>query len=78
MNERLILFKNEIEFEELTQANKEKLINDHICHDRFKSYDLRKDILLKFILPIIKKEINYLNKVTILKDVKKKEFVGDI
>ena len=26
MNERLILFKNEPEFEELTQTNKEKLI----------------------------------------------------
>ena len=71
MNERLIPFKSETEFEELTQANKEKLINDHVCHERVKSYDLRKDILLKFILPLIKKEINYLNKVTILKDVNK-------
>ena len=71
MNERLILFKNETEFEELTQTNKEKLINDHICNKGVKSYDLRKDILLKFILPLIKKEINYLNKVTILKDVNK-------
>ena len=71
MNERLIPFKNETEFEELTWANKEKLINDHICNERVKSYDLRIDILLKFILNLIKKEISYLNKVTILKDVNK-------
>ena len=51
MNERLIPFKHETEFEELTQDNKEKLINDHICNEGVKSYDLRKDILLKFILP---------------------------
>ena len=67
MNERLIPFKSETEFEELTQASKEKLI----CNERVKSYDLRKDILFKFILPLIKKEISYLNKVTILKGVNK-------
>ena len=71
MNESLILFKNETEFEELTRANKEKLINDHRGNERVKPYDLRKDVLLKFILPLIKKEINYLNKVTIVTDVNK-------
>ena len=71
MTERLIPFKSETEFEELTQANKEKLTNDHICNEGVKSYDLRKDILFKFILRLIKKEINYLNIVTILKDVNK-------
>ena len=71
MNERLIPFKSEIEFEELTQANKEKLINDHIGNEGVKSYDLRKDILFNFILPLNRKEISFLNKVTILKDVNK-------
>ena len=37
MNERLISFKRETEFEKLTQANKEKLINDHICNEGVKS-----------------------------------------
>ena len=49
------------------------MINDHICNEGVKSYDLRKDILLKFILPLIKKEISYLNKVIILKDVNKEK-----
>ena len=71
MNERLIPFKSETEFEELTQANKEKLINDHIGNEGDKSYDLRKDILSNFILPLNRKEISFLNKVTILKYVNK-------
>ena len=71
MNERLIPFKRETEFEELTQANKEKLINDHIGNEGVKSYDLRKDILFNFILPLNRKEISFLIKVTILKDVNK-------
>ena len=59
----LIPFKSKTEFEELTQANKEKLINDHRGNEGVKPYDLRKDILWK--------EISFLNKVTILKDVNK-------
>ena len=61
--ERLIPFKSKIEFEELTRANKEKMINDHRGNEGVKPYDLRKDILWK--------EISFLNKVTILKDVNK-------
>ena len=71
MNEILIPFKSETEFEELTQANKEKLINDHIGNEGIKSYDLRKDILFNFILRLNRKEISFLNKVNILKDVNK-------
>ena len=71
MNERLIPFKSKTEFEELTQDNKEKLINNHVCHERVKHYDLRKDILFNFILPLNRKEISFINKVTILKDVNK-------
>ena len=71
MNERLISFKRETEFEELTQDNKEKLINNHICNEGVKPYDLRKDILFNFILSLNRKEISFINKVTILKDVNK-------
>ena len=65
LNERLIPFKSKIEFEE------EKLINDHKGNQGVKPYDLRKDILFNFILPLNRKEISFLNKVTILKDVNK-------
>ena len=51
MNESLILFKNETEFEELTQVNKEKLITNHRGNEGVKPYDLRKDILFNSILP---------------------------
>ena len=44
------------------------MINDHICNEGVKPYGLRKEIFFKFILPLIRKEISYLNKVTILKD----------
>ena len=71
MNERLIPFKSKTKFEELTQANKEKLINDHRGNEGVKPYDLRKDILFNFILPLNRKEISFINKVTILKDVNK-------
>ena len=49
MNERLILFKNEIEFEELTQANKEKLITNHRGNEGVKPYDLSKKTY--FLIP---------------------------
>ena len=71
MNESLIRFKNETEFEELTQANKEKLITNHRGNEGVKPYDLRKDILFNSILPLNRKEISFINKVTILKDVNK-------
>ena len=47
--ERLIPFKSKTEFEELTRANKEKMINDHRGNEGVKPYDLSKKTY--FLIP---------------------------